>query len=705
VTTTSVTSGQSISGLLLQPGATLDVLVRGSALGIRVVSGSEMFVSSGGLVSGTIVNSGGLEYVGASGSATGDVVSAAGLAVVVSGGHTSGITVHSGAVVMVVGSSVASAVNVANDGLLIVLNGGSATGTTGPGNVVSGSPVVLNTLSSATGEGSATSGQSVAASQQQVVCYSGLAVGTTVGTGGQQFVDGGVTSGTVLASGGSQFVFLGVASGTQVVAGAVQAIFGGSAFGTVVSGAADQLVYGGGVSGTQVASGGVETVYAGTVAATVLTQGSTQILSGGIASSVQVGAGCAQVVSGGSAIGTMVGSGGDQLVSAGTVSGTVVNGGGTQDMRGGLVISSKMYSGGRQLVSAGVASGSLVIDGGVEIVGSAGSAVGTQTIEGGGVVVSAGASFAGTVQFVGADGTLTLANPTLFSATVSGFGAGETIDLPTLPFTASGTATLTENILSVTEGQMTQSVRLAPNGLAGSVFYLSSDAGGGTQVSPACFAAGTRIATERGEVPVEALRPGDRVRLAGGGSAPVVWLGHRTVKPRFHPRPSEVRPVRVAAHAFGRGRPMRDVFLSPDHAVFSDDVLIPVRYLLNGGTVRQVDVAAVTYWHVELPAHAVLLAEGLPAESFLDTGNRAAFANGGAVASAFPDFARDVWARDAAAPLVTEGPVRDLVYRRLLAQALSLGWRTEDAGEGAVTWMAPSPRASPRDDKRGARAR
>lgn len=42
-------------------------------------------------------------------------------------------------------------------------------------------------------------------------------------------------------------------------------------------------------------------------------------------------------------------------------------------------------------------------------------------------------------------------------------------------------------------------------------------------------------------------------------------------------------------------------------------------------------VSVVTYIHVELPAHDVVLAEGLPAESYLDTGNRAGFVNGGEV--------------------------------------------------------------------------
>jgi hypothetical protein len=94
--------------------------------------------------------------------------------------------------------------------------------------------------------------------------------------------------------------------------------------------------------------------------------------------------------------------------------------------------------------------------------------------------------------------------------------------------------------------------------------------------------------------------------------------------------------VRVAAHAFGADRPHRTLWLSPDHAVFLADqaALVPIRYLLNGSTVAQVPMAEVTYWHVELDRHAVLLADGLPAESYLDTGNRAGFANAGdAVAS------------------------------------------------------------------------
>ena len=204
--------------------------------------------------------------------------------------------------------------------------------------------------------------------------------------------------------------------------------------------------------------------------------------------------------------------------------------------------------------------------------------------------------------------------------------------------------------------------------------------------SLSCFATGTRIATRRGPVAVQNLRVGDGVTLARGGEAPVRWLGHRTVSCARHPRPWDVLPVRVRADAFGAGLPAADLVLSPDHAVFIDGVLIPVRYLLNGATVVQQPAQRVTYWHVELPAHDVLLAEGLPAESYLDTGNRTAFANGGAAVMAHPDFARRTWRAEGCAPLLLEGPAVQVVRCRLLAQAMMLGHRMTTE-TGLALWV------------------
>jgi hypothetical protein len=203
----------------------------------------------------------------------------------------------------------------------------------------------------------------------------------------------------------------------------------------------------------------------------------------------------------------------------------------------------------------------------------------------------------------------------------------------------------------------------------------------GYSLAAACYAAGTRIATALGEVPIEALRVGDAVRLAGGGTAPVIWLGYRRVDCARHKNPETVWPVRVRAHAFGDRVPARDLLLSPDHAVLADGVLIPIRCLINGATIAQERRDRVTYWHVELPRHAAILAEGLAAESYLDTGNRAAFENAGAVVEAHPDFAAGAeaaWRAGACAPQVTHGAALERVRRRVLTRAEALGWRRRE---------------------------
>jgi hypothetical protein len=209
-------------------------------------------------------------------------------------------------------------------------------------------------------------------------------------------------------------------------------------------------------------------------------------------------------------------------------------------------------------------------------------------------------------------------------------------------------------------------------------FNVSNDgANSFVALNAPCFAAGTRIGTEHGAVPVEALRQGDRVPVVMGGTPqPIVWLGHRHVDCSRHPDPTQVWPIRLSAGAFGPSRPFRDLYLSPDHAPFVAGVLIPVRYLVNGTTIRQEARDAVTYWHVELPRHNVLYAEGVPAESYLDTGNRAAFANCDGIVDLRPDFARRVWDVAGCAPLVVYGSRLAVARRRLLTRAAALGHRT-----------------------------
>lgn len=196
---------------------------------------------------------------------------------------------------------------------------------------------------------------------------------------------------------------------------------------------------------------------------------------------------------------------------------------------------------------------------------------------------------------------------------------------------------------------------------------------------PPCFVAGTRIASDRGEVPVEALRVGDRVvALRTGGFAPVAWIGHRQVGLEPRRRGEDVWPVRIAADAFAPGQPARDLCLSPDHAVFADGALIPARDLVNGATITQDETRSVSYWHVELPSHDVLLADGLPCESYLDTGNRALFAPRPPAALAGQHGAARPWRERLCAPLLLEPTQHAPLRRRLLARATALGFALTD---------------------------
>jgi hypothetical protein len=96
---------------------------------------------------------------------------------------------------------------------------------------------------------------------------------------------------------------------------------------------------------------------------------------------------------------------------------------------------------------------------------------------------------------------------------------------------------------------------------------------------------------------------------------------------------------------------------------------VPIKHLVNGRSIVQVPVDDVAYYRVELPRHDVVLAEGLPVESYLDTGDRANFANCGAAVRLHPDFATRSWEAFGCAPLVVTGPQLAAVRRRLNRRA------------------------------------
>ena len=150
-----------------------------------------------------------------------------------------------------------------------------------------------------------------------------------------------------------------------------------------------------------------------------------------------------------------------------------------------------------------------------------------------------------------------------------------------------------------------------------------------------CFLKGTLITAERDgaitEIAVEDLREGDRVRTRSGSLKPIKWIG--VSRSSFEPSetvPNSMRPVRVQQGALGGGLPKRDLLLSQDHALFIDDCLVPVKYLINGATITLEPATgydSIDYYHVELARHDVIEAEGAAVETYREMNNRNWFDN------------------------------------------------------------------------------
>ncbi|MFO1025016.1 MAG: Hint domain-containing protein [Acetobacteraceae bacterium] len=286
----------------------------------------------------------------------------------------------------------------------------------------------------------------------------------------------------------------------------------------------------------------------------------------------------------------------------------------------------------------------------------------------------------GTITFTG-DPNLdfTIANAPL--NTIAGFAPGDVIDITDLQTTATE-ATLDPitdklSIPYTNSGGGTLILQLSGN-YTGQHFYLTPDGGTGTSLSVTCFVQGTRILTATGEVVIERLRTGDRVATLDRGLLPVRWIGYRRIDLTRHRDPAVARPIRFLPDSLGDGIPVRELRVSPDHAMLIDGKLIPARLLVNGATIlRDWQSDSVIYFHVETMPHSILLAENALSESYLDTGNRGLFENGAAPLILHPDLSGSDGQQQREAqscrPFMADAAGVEPVWRRLADRAGEMG--------------------------------
>ncbi len=539
----------------------------------------------------------------------------------------------------------------------------------------------------------------VGATQQQWFGQSTTNAGVVTLAGGSLLLAG------IAASGNSGSIVAGGSSGLNLTGAAI------SNSGLLQAAASGTLTIGAGLAnftGTSLAGGTYEADAGATLdlsrAAAIVTDAATIILNGPGSSLASFNAGTAlfqpveaslRSITAGHTLSVL--SGRDYATSGSLAdAGLLQLGGGVFTSTTLSIAAGGLLRGFGSIAAPLANAGTVDAQGGVLRLGPLTGAGGLRVDPGGTLELTAATAAALSFNLVG--GALLLDAPASYTGTLNNFAPGDSLLLKDTDATAASVA---GNALNVTlsAGGTLHYTLLNPQSNIGASVTL--DEFGRTDVElivppgGSCFLHGTRMLTAAGECPIEDLRVGDMmITLHGRRLARIVWVGSWQIDCARHPRPWDVHPVRVQAGAFGEGRPLRDLFLSPDHAVFvasggadaAPDILVPIRYLLNGASVAQVPMATARYWHVELDRHDVLLAAGMPAESYLDTGNRitgnritgnrdASPDAPGAIAL-HPDFARRIWSDQGCAPLVIDGPALATVRRTLLARAAELGHRS-----------------------------
>ena len=142
-----------------------------------------------------------------------------------------------------------------------------------------------------------------------------------------------------------------------------------------------------------------------------------------------------------------------------------------------------------------------------------------------------------------------------------------------------------------------------------------------------CFTSGIMVMTPGGEIGVGDLVSGSRVVTRDNGIQSVEWVGRITVDFAGLSASPHLKPVLIQQGSLGPGLPERDMLVSPNHRVlvgsdrpvqFYDgaEMLVAAKNLVDGRTIRQVDMLGVTYIHFLFARHEVVLANGAWTESF-----------------------------------------------------------------------------------------
>jgi len=140
------------------------------------------------------------------------------------------------------------------------------------------------------------------------------------------------------------------------------------------------------------------------------------------------------------------------------------------------------------------------------------------------------------------------------------------------------------------------------------------------------FAQGCLVMTEKGEVAVEDLQPGERIVKADGTSAPLIWIGSSSFVLAGSGKRTPL--VRVMEDSLGAGRPSSFITFGPTARVLhtplhmradesNQEVFTLMRDLVDGVNIIEVTPPTpVRLYHLCLEQHSAIMVGGLHVETY-----------------------------------------------------------------------------------------
>ena len=174
----------------------------------------------------------------------------------------------------------------------------------------------------------------------------------------------------------------------------------------------------------------------------------------------------------------------------------------------------------------------------------------------------------------------------------------------------------------------TPSVELTPG-----TSYSVTDSGPGGMThtyfennSVACFSGGTIIDTARGECRIQDLQIDDRILTYDHGYQPILWIGRTSFSATRLWNDPRKRPVHFTVGALDQPGQTRPLAVSGEHRILlknaqvellfgTSEVLAAARFLSPPETSDSIQLAPTNYFHLLLPHHEIIRANGIWCES------------------------------------------------------------------------------------------